>query len=261
MASGIDTIFEIITTFWNVLKWTWWLFIAGWLGFLKVKWKAWPLDAVIIEKRGNNLIRTNDRAGKYTDPYTSITGYKLMKAKDTIPVINFEWILHYAYKPTNFFERLVNILRGNAGSIFFFKYGTKQYKPIYIKRNGISVRNLQEIKDKDGNPIFINIYEQFDPRKHLGALDFEVVDWDNMNFMIQEQRASIMRRQKQSEWLKGFLVPILIVGATVIFSIVMIKYGYDFAINLKGGTPSNTQADKPATAPNIPIISDIFPGQ
>jgi hypothetical protein len=264
MATGLDTIYEIILTFWDVIKWTWWLFIVVWLIVLKVKWKNWPLDAVIIEKRGNNLIRTNDRAGKYSDPYTNITGYRLMKAKDTIPVLNFEWILHYSYKPTNLFERLVHLLRGNVGSVFFFKYGTKQYKPIYIQKNRESKRILQEMKDKDGNPIFINIYEQFDPRRHLGALDFEVVDWDNMNFMVQEQRASILRRQKQGEWVKQFLIPILIIGASIIFCIIMIKYGYDFAINLKSSGTSNNQpdAEKPATVPNIPIISDILnPGQ
>jgi len=260
MASGLDTVYNIIMTFWEIIKWTWWLFICAWLFYLKVRWENWPLDAVIIEKRGNNLIRTNDRAGKYTDAYTNITGYRLMKAKDTIPVVNFEWILHYSFKPTNIFERFVHILRGDSGSIFFFKYGTKQYKPIYIKNNKERKRILQEIKDKEGNPIFINIYEQFDPRKHLGALDFEVVDWDNMNFMIQEQRASIMRRQKQGEWVKQILIPMVIIGASVILSIVMIKYGYDYAINLKSSSSINPVEEK-ATTPNIPFIGDIIPGK
>jgi hypothetical protein len=263
MASELDQIYNILKTIWDIFKWTWWAFLFGWLMILKVRWKKWPIEAEIIEKRGNNLIKTNDRAGKYSDPFTNITGYKLMKSKDTIPVVNYDWILHNSFKPTNFFERLVNILRGNTGTIFFFKYGTKQYKPIIIKNGTNTKKVLQEIKDNEGNSSMIYVYEQFDPRHHLGALDFEVVDWDNMNFMVQEQRASIMRRQKQGEWMKQFVIPIVIIGASVIFGIVMIKYGYDYAISLKGTTSSQNQqaTTTKATTPNIPIISDILPGQ
>jgi hypothetical protein len=263
MASTLDTVFNIITTIWDVFKWTWWLFIVGWLVALKVKWKSWPLEAIIIEKRGNNLVKTNDRAGKYSDKFTNITGYRLLKAKETIPVINFEWILHNNYKATSLLEKFVHMLRGDAGTIFFFKYGTKQYKPVYIKNNQKSKRLLNELKDKDGNSVIIKVYEQFDPRRHLGALDFEVVDWDNMNFMVQEQRASIIRRQKQGEWVKQYLIPILIIGATIIFCIIMIKYGYDFAMDLKTSSTSNNNppAEQPATVPKIPIIGDLIPGK
>ncbi len=77
----LDIIFNAFMTFWDILKWTWWILFIGWMFFLKVKWKNFPLEAIIIEKRGDNLIKTNDRLGKYTDPFTSVTGYRLLKSK------------------------------------------------------------------------------------------------------------------------------------------------------------------------------------
>ena len=35
-----------------------------------------------------NHIKTNDRVGKYIDKYTGLIGYKFMKTKDTIPVVD-----------------------------------------------------------------------------------------------------------------------------------------------------------------------------
>ena len=257
MAGTVDAIFSIIQDMQMVLLYGWPFILLIGILILKFKWKSWPIDVVIIERRGNNLIKTNDRAGKYVDSYTGITGYKLMKAKDTVPVINYDWVMHNVSINTTFFDKFVNILRGNVGTLFLFRYGAKQYKPVVIKHNDKRKQILKEIKDPNGNPILLRIYEQFDPRKHLGALDFEVIDWDNMNFMVQEQRASFERRQKQGKWLKEIVVPIAIIIVTALVAIIMIKFSYDYAMAMKGG-PSPEES-KPAQQPNVPIISDMLP--
>ena len=77
-----------------VLKFGWPFFILFFIIGAKIKWKAWVIDVVILEKRGKNLIKTNDRAARYEDKYTKLTGYKLLKSKDTIPVVEYNWILH-----------------------------------------------------------------------------------------------------------------------------------------------------------------------
>ncbi len=259
MANGIDLVFQIYETIWFVIIWFWWAIFGAYVVAMKIKWKNYPVEAIIIEKRGDNLIKTNDRAGKYTDKYTDVTGYRLQKAKDTIPVVNFDWVLHNDFKPTTIMERFTALLRGNIGTIFLFRYGSKQYKPIKIKQ-GENIKTIfKEIKDKNGDLSFIKIYEPFDPRNKLGSLDFEVVDWDNMNFMVQEQRASITRRTKRGEFLKQIVVPLVMIGVALVFVIIMIKYGYDYAINIKGTSPQASSA--PATKPDIPIIKDLFPGE
>ena len=261
----IDIVFNTLMTIWEVVKWTWWIFFIGWIFYLKVRWKSYPLEVIIIEKRGDNLIKTNDGIGKYNDKFTNVTGYKLLKAKETMPVLNFEWILHNSYKSMNFLEKFLSILRTDIGTVFLFKYGTKQYKPIEIKVNGKVKMINQPIKDKDGNEVMVNVYEQIDPRNHLGAIDFEVVDWDNMNFMTQEQRASILRREKSGNFMTKFAVPIIIIVCAVIVSIVMMKFSMDQSAALRNSgacNPIQNQATEntPATVPNIPVISDLIPG-
>ncbi len=254
MASTVDVIFNTITDIQTVLLYGWPFILLLLLLILKIKWKNWPLEALIIERRGYNLVKTNDRIGKYTDPYTGLTGYKLQKAKETIPIVNFEWILHNINKNTTIFDWIIDKLRGNAGTIFLFKYGTKQYKPIWIKTAQGRKLIQREIKDKSGNPILIYIYEQFDPRKHLGALEFEVIDWDNMNFMVQEQRASFERRQKKKEFWKQVAIPLIALAVVTLLCIIMIKFSYDYAMAMKGSAPT-----QPAQKPNVPIVSDLLP--
>ena len=255
--AAIDTLFSVIDIIIFILKWFWWAILAAWLFIMKILMRKWSVECVIIEKRGNNLIKTNDRAGKYVDPYTAITGYRLQKSKDTIPVVGYDWVLHNVYQPNSILERLVAFLRGNAGTLFLFRYGSKQYKPIKVKLNNQVKISYEPIKNDKGEEVYIQVYQPFDPRDKMGALDFEVVDWDNMNFMVQEQRASIIRRQKSSEWIKSIAVPLAIIGATVIFSIIMIKFAYDFSANLKSASTQQTQ--QPATPAKVPIIGDLMP--
>jgi len=253
-----DQIFEYINLTMTIVFWGWPFFLIFLAFIAKMKWKAYPVDVVIIEKRGENLIKTNDRAGKYDDHYTGITGYKLLKSKDTIPIVNYEWVLHNNQLPTNLLEKLTNLLRPTIGTLFFFRYGSKQYKPIKVNQKGNLTLQLQEMKDKNGNPQFIKIYQQFDPRDKLGALDFEVVDWDNMNFMVQEQRATHLRRQKKGEFLKQIIIPLGAMVVAALVCILMLKFSYDWAVQMK-----NTQAPEPtgpATAPDIPIIGGLVPG-
>ena len=252
----VDIIFNIMSQIYTILKFSWPFIILIWIVVLKIKWKNWPIDVVIIEKKGDNFIKSNDRAGKFIDPYTGLIGSRLQKNGDTIPVINYEWILHNSSKHTTIFDRLVSLLRDTAGTVFLFKYGVKQYKPIYITENNIRKMVLKELKDQKGQPILINIYEKFDPRVALGSIKFEVVDWDNMNFMVQEQRASFERRQKKKSFMREIVIPLAALAVTAILCIIFIKFSYDYAIAMKR---AGDAAAQPAEKPNIPIISDVIP--
>ena len=256
----IDTIFIYFESIYVIIFWGWPFMLLVWLFILKMMWKGWPVDVVIIEKRGENLIKTNDRAGKYVDPYTGMTGYKLRKSKDTVPIVNYEWVLHCVPVHTTFFDRLVNIIRPTIGTMFFFRYGSKQYKPIQVNQNEKNKLVYQEIKDKSGNPIYINVYQQFDPRHKMGALDFDIIDWDNMNFMVQEQRASFVRRQKKGEWIKQIAIPLGLAIVVALVCIIMIKFSYDWAVGMRGQAGASVPSSGEATSPNIPIIGDLVPG-
>lgn len=249
-----DVIFEYISLFQTILLYGWPFILLIIIIAFKIKWRNWPVEVIIIEKRGNNLIKTNDRAGKYVDNYTGLTGYRLQKNKETIPIVNYEWVMHNVAKHTTIFDRFVHLLRGDIGTLFLFKYGAKQYKPIWITQNSQRKEVLKEIRDANNQPILISIYEQFDPRKHLGALDFQVIDWDNMNFLVQEQRASFERRQKKKDFLKQVLIPLAALVIVGLVCIIMIKFSYDYAIAMKGATVT-----APAKSPDIPIISNIIP--
>lgn len=257
--AAIDVVNSIYQGIAFAVLWFWWLFLLVWIFVMKFLYKNWKVEAVIIEKRGNNLIKSNDRATRYTDPYSGITGYRLQKAKDTIPIVNFDWVIHNVAVPTTFFERTVNLLRGNIGTIFLFRYGSRQYKPIKITKNGKTRIGYKESKDNEGNPVFVKVYEPIDPRKVMGSLDFEVIDWDNMNFMVQEQRASIERRRKKGEFWKGVLMPLAVLAITALICIVTLKFSFDYATSVRssaGGSAPNPTAEQP----NIPIVGNIVPG-
>jgi len=254
MATTIDQVYGIYLMIKAFLFYSWPFLILIWLFVMRSLYKKWPIDAIIIEKRGNNLIKTNDRVGRFTDKFDGLTYYKLQKSKDTIPVYNYDWVMHNVAVPTTIFERIVNLLRGNIGSVFLFKYGSKQYKPINIKEAGKARTVFKEIKNADGSSYFVQIYQPFDVRDKMGLLDFEVIDWDNMNFMVQEQRASIVRRQKSNEFWKQTLIPLGILIITAMICIIAIKLSFDFASSVKGSTPV-----APATTPNIPVVNKIIP--
>ena len=248
----------IISAFQNVgliLQYGWPFIILLVMFVARQSMKKYPIDCVIFEKRGDNLIKTNDRVGRVDDKHAGISYYRLKKHKDTIPVYNYDWVIHNVSKPTNFLDKIVDILQGNIGTICLFKYGSKQYKPIKIEVKGELKTQFKEVKDNKGNPIWINVYQPFDPRDKLGALDFAVIDWDNMNFMVQEQRASIERRKNQAEFWKSIAIPAMAIGLTALVCIFMMKFSFDYAADLRGSTPAPKQ---PATAPDVPIAGDLF---
>ena len=260
MVTFVDQLYNWIEIGVMIFTYGWPFMILIFIVFLKIRYKNYPVDVVIIEKRGENLIKTNDRAGRFVDPYTKIIGYRLQKAKDFIPVVNYDWVLVNVPTNTTIFDRFINLLRGNIGTIFLFRYGSKQYKPILIKENNQGKWILKEIRNKNNQIVLINIYEQFDPRKQIGILDFEVIDWDNMNFMVQEQRATFERRQKKSEFWKQIVIPLAMMIVAGLVIIVMFKFSYDWAVGMRSssGTASTTPS-QPATKPNIPIVSDMLP--
>jgi len=250
------SLLSILTNVLTIVKYGWPFAILFWLVACKIRWKAWPLEAIIIEKRGDNLIKTYDRMGKYVDNFSGMTGYRFMKSGDTVPVIDFDWILHNASKPTNILERLVKILRPDMGTVFLFRYGTKQYKPLSPDYDENAKIEWETIKGDDGKDVVVQRYQQYDPRGSLKVIDFEVVDWDNMNFMVQEMRTSFERRQKRSAWIKEIAIPLAMLAATALVCIIMIKFGFDYAKTAPGGVQPSTQA----TTPDLPLVGNVIPG-
>lgn len=230
-----NALVQMFNTLGLIVKWGWWVFVLGAMFIAKKKWSAYPIDVVIIEKRGENLIKTNERAGRKYDKETAVTYYQLQKSKETMPVYNFEWMMHNVNKPTNLLEKLISILRPTIGTVFLFKYGSKQYKPINVKenKNTENILKLKELKNKDGTSLYKYEYNQFDPRWVLDELDFEVIDWDNMNFMVQEQRASMMRRTTGMAWMKQLAVPAMIIAGSVIASLFIMKFSADAGAALR----------------------------
>lgn len=198
---------------------------------------------MILEKRGSNLIKTNDRVGKFFDKYGDMTFYKLKKCKDTIPVYNYDWVLHNVSVNTNILEKIINLLQGNNGTIFLFKYGSKQYKPLNLKTGSKMNRKLIQVNNNKQEPIFSYQYIPFDLRNNFGTIDFEVIDWDNMNFMIQEQRASIVRRAKKGEYWKQTLIPLAIIAGSVMVSLFILKFSFDASHEIRGTQPA-TESSK-----------------
>jgi hypothetical protein len=262
----VDDFYSFLHVMGLIFMYGWPFMILIWLFFLKTMYKKWPIDVVIIEKRGSNLIKTNDRCGRWYDDASGVTCYRLQKCKDTIPVYNYDWVLHNVSISTTLFDRFVNLLRGNIGTIFLFRYGSKQYKPINIVERDDNKIVYQEVKNDKGEPVWIQVYQQFDPRDKLGALDFEVVDWDNMNFMVQEQRAAILRRQAAKELWKQIIIPAIIIGGAVVVSIFLLYFSNAKGTELISARPANQQAqqlntnDPVATQPNVPIVGDLIPG-
>jgi len=250
---------ELLNTIIMIFKYGWWLIILFILWFEKKRYSNYPIEAVIIEKRGDNHIKTNDRVGKYVDKMTGLVGYKFMKSKDTIPVVNYEWIMHNNQQEQGLFDKIYNKLAKTSGTAFFYKYGSKQYKPIKITNDANSKIEWEEIKNKNGEPVIVSIIKPIDIKEGLVGLNFEVIDWDNMNFMVQEQRASIERRRKTSEMWKQIIIPALIIGGAVVVAIVMLKLGYDFALAMKNTAIGQSAGDFNSTNANIPIIKDLLP--
>ena len=254
---------DLISQGMEVLIWSIPLILIGVIVMVFLKMRKFPLEFIIIEKRGENLIVTNDRGGRYQDKYTGLNGYTLLKAKEKVPVVNYEWIMHTNRIPTTILERLNKILAPVKGTVFLYRYGSKQYKPLNVKEKKDGKTQVVESVNENGEPIFQEIYQQFDPRGAIEGLSFEVMDWDDFNFMVQEFKSSYERRRKEKDWLKQIIIPAMAIGGAVIIGIVIVKYAFDAAAlaqsNCPGVVEPNETITPDAANPNIPFISDVLP--
>ena len=240
----------------------WWAIPLIVLFIWKKKLGKYPIDVVIYENRGENLIKTCDMAGRFDSP---VACYRLLNSKDTLPIPQYDWVLQCMDKPTNILDKIVFMLRGKIGSITLFKYASKQYKHIRVQLdNGQVKESLKLITDKNGQPIYITVYEYVNPKQSMSKLNFEVIDWDDVNHMTQELRAIAIRRSPVLDALQKYGPLIAIVLA--ILALIIAGYYYKEIITSAqpAGIPLQQQANngqqQPATVPNIPIISDIVPG-
>lgn len=197
---------------------SWWLFPLIAMFIWKKQLNKYPIDCIIYELRGENLVYTKDVCGRFESP---ITCYKLKINKDSIPIPQYDWILQNLSKPTNILEKLTYLISGKAGAIALFKYGSKQYKPIDVKIGDKLERKFKEVKDKNGQPIWVTIYEPINVKKDMDKLDFDVIDWDDINHLTQELRAIQQRRQKTKEWIEKYGATIGLAVVALLFIIAM----------------------------------------
>lgn len=239
----------------------WWLLPLVFIFIYKKMLSKYPIDVVIYEKRGENLVKTNDMAGRFDNP---IACYRLQKSKDSIPIPQYDWVLQCMDKPLNMADRIIYLLRGKIGSITLFKYSSKQYKPVKVRLdNGQVQQVMKPIIGKDGQPVYINVYEYINPKQSMTKLNFEVIDWDDINHMTQELRAIALRRSPVQDFIQKWW-PMIAVILGIMALIIAGYYYKDIVTSAKpmGGTElTPAQPDQPATAPNIPIISDLVPGK
>lgn len=242
---------------------SWWLIPLIVIFIYKKRLSKYPIGVTIYEKRGNDLVCTNDSAGRFNTP---INEYRLKISKDSMPIPEYDWVLQYMYKPTTVFEKFTNLLSGKIGHLTLFKYGSKQYKPIKVKMNDGNFKTVfKPIRDKNGNEVFIKIYEPINPRQSLSKLDFEVIDWDDANHLTQELRAIAMRRSPIMKFLEKYGGWI----AFVVGCMVLIIGGYYYkemiidagnkASSLVCKAPTSSSENAPATSSNIPLIGDLVP--
>lgn len=198
--------------------------------------RRWPIKAIIWERRADNaLVETYDRLRKVIDR-DGLVKYKFKKQPtDNIPVVNYDWVVNTAERPTNIFEKISSMLGTTVGTIHLYKYGNKQYKPINVKAT------------------FEN-------------LDFEVIDWDNMNFVMQEQRSIIERTQKKEDWRSKYLVPLALVGAAVVVFIIATYYASELWTKgqasceplIRAAVGESQVVLDQATNTNVPVFGELF---
>lgn len=238
----------------------WWLIPIVTIFIWKKKLEKYPIDVTIYEKRGEQLIKTNDVAGRFENP---VACYRLKKSGDSIPIPQYDWVLQCMYKPTNLFEKMANLLAGKIGSITLFKYSSKQYKPVNVRiPDGRLQKVFKPIKNNKGEDVYISVYEYINPNYAMSKLEFEVIDWDDINHMTQELRAIATRRAPLLKFLEkyGGIIAIILGALTLIiagyyYKEMIIDAGNKFVTLSK---PQAAQPSQPiATQPNIPVISDV----
>jgi len=224
---------------------SWWLIPLVVIFVYKRKLMKFPIDCIIYEKRGENLVYYKDVCGRFSEP---VTCYKMKNSRDTIPIPQYDWILQNLSKPTNIFEKLTMLLAGRIGAITLFKYGSKQYKPIEVKMGDSIVKKFKEVRDKQGQPIWVTVYEPVNVKKAMSRLDFEVIDWDDINHMTQEIRAIIQRRSPVKNLLERY-GPMIGLGLVAFVFIIALYYGYKLNTEAAERYISAARGGAPAPAP------------
>jgi len=222
-----------------VAYFSWWVIPVGALVIAKFKWGKFPLDAEILERRGDNIIVTNDRLGRIFEKETGHTNYILQKMRDTIDVVPFDCVLHYAYKPTNLLEWLINKLRPTVGKVHLLKYGSKQYKPIKVTstEKGLMAEDengnfiaVKEMLDEKGQTVYHENLVPFNIRDHLGVMEFDVIDWDDVNTTLNEIENSRLRRIAKYDKFMKYLLPIAVIAVVGVLGIVFLYLTYDVSM-------------------------------
>src|SRR3990172_3259920 len=210
----------------------WWLIPIITLFVYKKHLNKYPIEATIYEKRGENVIWSNDRLGRFERP---VVKYRFKMSKDSIPIPQYDWVLQALYRPTNLFAKMINLLSGTIGQVTLFKYSSKQYKPIQVRlRDGSFKRVLEAVRNDKGEEVLINIYEPINPKQVMSKINFEVIDWDDINHMTQELRAVATRRSPLIEGIQRWF-PIIAVVLLILALIIAGYYYKDIVTSAKPG--------------------------
>ena len=237
---------------------SWWVVPIFMLIVGKIKWGKWPLEVEILERRGDNIISLNDRAGRMYGKESGLTNYKLQKMGDTIDVVPFDCVLHYTFKPTTFLEWLQNKLRPTVGKIHLLKYGSKQYKPIKVtsSEKGLMAQDengnfiaVKEMVDEKGNLVYKQNLQPFDIRDHLGVMDFQIIDWDDINTTLAEIENSRLRRIAKYDRFMKYLVPVAVIAVVGVLGIVFLYLTYSVSMETCAVAGQQTPVDQPMQAP------------
>lgn len=242
----------------------WWVLPILFIFIYKKRLAKYPIDVVIYEKRGEHIIKTNDVAGRFSNP---INCYKLKMSKDSIPIPQYDWVLQCSHKPTNLFEKFASMLSGRIGSITLFKYSSKQYKPIKVKMPTGQFRTaFREVKDNKGQPMWVQVYEPLNVNSSMSKLDFEVIDWDDINHMTQELRAIALRRSPVADFITKY-GPIAALALAVVALIIAGYYYKEMVIdagnklmaaNGKAAAAAPTDNSNINKGGGIPVVGDLF---
>mgnify|MGYP001562235339 FL=1 len=130
---------------------------------------------------------------------------------------------------------------------------------------------MRQIKNVKGETVYINVYVPINPKQTMQMLDFEIIDWDDVNHMTQELRAIALRRSPLAKFLEKYAGIIAI--CLGVFALIIAGYYYkdmmaDASTKAVGlinannpnaikQTNPNTN-NNPATTPNIPLIGDLI---
>lgn len=231
----------------------------------KKRLKLFPIAAIVIERRDNNLVIKTDRIGRVNE--AGIWKYKFRKSKETIPNPDYNQIVNGTYTPSNLFEKIAFMLDAPIGFAFFYKYGSQQYKPVRIRLKDAEGNQTEQFKtvfkptrDEYGNKVYVKQTVQISPFSKMVIPEFDIIDWDNMNFIVQEHENTDNRRKKKEDFMKKILIPAMIIGvAAVIFIVAMyfasqlVQFG---ASQISGVAPV---AGGNVTGAGVPILGGMMP--